>query len=48
MNFENQTIASKEVLNKKWGVKIPNAAEVAIMIDMLEHVKDSTETNLEG
>ena len=48
MNFENQTIASKEMFNKKWGVNIPKAVEVAIIIDMLEYVKDSTAINLEG
>ena len=41
-------IASKEIFNKKWGVNSPKAAEAATMIDMPEHVKDSTAINLEG
>ena len=48
MNFYNQTIESKETLNKKWGVIIPRSSEVAIVLDMLERAKDSTEPNLEG
>ena len=35
------------MFNKKWGVNSPKAAEAAIMLDMLEHVKDSTATILE-
>ena len=48
VKFENNTTISKEALNKKWGVNIPKSAEVVTMLDMLQCVKGSTATNLEG
>ena len=48
MDFDNNTIESKETFNKKWGVSSPKAAEAATMIDVIEHAKGSTATNLEG
>ena len=48
MNFETQIIISKEIFNKKWGVKSPKAAEEAIMLDMLEFLKEHTDPKLEG
>ena len=48
VDFDNNTIKSKEIFNKKWGVNIPKVAEAATILDMLECVKGLTETNLEG
>ena len=48
MDSENQIITSKEIFYKKWGVNIPKAAVAATRLDMLDHVKGSTEINLEG
>ena len=35
------------MFNKKWGANRPKAAEAAIILDILEHVKDSTSMKLE-
>ena len=48
VNFENQIIMSKEIFNKKWDVNSPKYAEAAIMLDMLEVLKEHTMTQLEG
>ena len=47
VNSENQIIASEEIFNKKQGLNSPKSAEVEIILDMTEHVKDSTEPHLE-
>ena len=44
MNFENNTITRKEVLNKKWGVSSP---EAAIMLGILDFVNESSTSPLE-
>ena len=36
------------MFDKKWGRNSPKSTEAVTILDILEHVKDSTETNLEG
>ena len=36
VNFENNTVASKELFNKQWGVRSPKAVEDVIMLNMLD------------
>ena len=48
MNFDNHTVKSKEIFNKEWSVNRPKAVEAAIMLDMLEFLKESTTPQLEG
>ena len=48
MDFESNTIKSKETFNKKRGVNSPKAAKAATMLDMPKHAKGSTATNLKG
>ena len=48
VDFENNTITSKETFNKKWGVSSPKDAEVVTMFDMLEHAKGQKQKKIEG
>ena len=48
VGFENNTTISNEMFNKKWGANRTKASEAAKILDMLEHVKGGTATNLEG
>ena len=48
MNFYNPTIKSKEIFNKEWSVNRPKAVEAAIMLDMLEFLKELISPQLEG
>ena len=40
VNFENQIIMIKEILNKKWGVNSLKSAEESIMLEILEFLKE--------
>ena len=48
MNFENQIVIIKEIFHKKWGENILKSAEAIVMLEMLEFVKKSTLSLLEG
>ena len=46
--FDNHAVTSKEIFNKEWGVNSPKSTEAAIILNILEFVKESTTSQLEG
>ena len=48
MNFVNQVIKIKEIFYKKWGASVPKSEEATTMIDMIELIKTSIPSQLEG
>ena len=48
VNFDNHAVSSKDTFNKEWSVNSPKAAEAATMLGILDFVKESTMSQLEG